>query len=66
MTLQIAELTGVFVIIIGCGVIVGAAAMVSVALAVLVSGVLLVFAGILAVYVANQLAARAKAEAKTP
>ena len=42
-------------VIVGCGVIVGAASLVSVALAVLVAGVFLVGFGVVGLYVAAQL-----------
>lgn len=61
MRYGIAELVGLFLVVVGCGVIVGAAALVSVALAVLAAGVFLVLAGILAVYVASALETKAKA-----
>lgn len=53
----IAEIVGLFLIVIGCGVIVGAASLVSVALAVLAAGVFLILGGVIAVYVANRLSA---------
>lgn len=49
---QIAELLGVLAVVVGCGTIVAAASMVSVALAVLAAGIFLVTGGIVAVYVA--------------
>lgn len=59
MKFEIAEFVGLFIVVIGCGLLIGAAALVSVALAVLVSGVLSIFAGILVVYAANLLKAKA-------
>lgn len=53
MTRNIAELVGLFLVIIGCGCVVGAASMISIALAVLAAGVFLLFAGTVTVYVAN-------------
>lgn len=51
----IVEIVGLFLVVTGCGVIVGAAALVSVALAVLAAGAFLVLAGVIAVYVAARL-----------
>ncbi len=62
---QIAELLGVFIIVVGCGTIVGAASMVSVALAVLAAGVFLVAGGIVAVYVAAALEPQPKSGSRT-
>lgn len=59
----ILEIVGFFLVVAGVVGVVAAAALVSTALAVLVSGFFLVLAGVLAVYVAVQLEARAKAAA---
>ena len=53
MTTGIAEILGLFLVIIGAGCIVAAASLVSVALAVLAAGSFLVLAGVLVVYVAS-------------
>jgi hypothetical protein len=53
MSETIAEIAGIFLILIGFGAIVAAAALISVALAVLAAGVLTTFAGVVVVYVAN-------------
>ena len=52
MNAGIAEILGLFLVIIGCGTVVAAASMISVALAVLTAGSLLVLGGVLVVYVA--------------
>lgn len=52
-TKDIIELLGLFVVIIGAGCIVAAASYISPALALLATGVFLVFGGGLAVFVAN-------------
>lgn len=57
---DLAELGGIFLLIIGVGLCIGAAALVSTALAVLVGGVASLFGGVVVVYVANA-AARAPA-----
>lgn len=49
----IIEIVGLFLVVVGCGAITAAAAMVSVALGVLAAGAFTVLAGALAVYVAN-------------
>lgn len=60
------EIAGVFLVVVGCGTIVGAAALVSTALAVLAAGVFLVLFGIVAVYVAATLEqAQKPAKART-
>jgi hypothetical protein len=53
MTANIAEISGLFLILVGFGLVVGAAALVSVALAWLAAGLFCVFGGVLVVYVAN-------------
>jgi hypothetical protein len=53
MTAQIIEFAGIFMVLIGFGAIVGAASLVSPALAILAAGALFVFAGAMTVYVAN-------------
>lgn len=58
MTHDLAELGGIFLLVIGAGLCVGAAALVSTALAVLVAGIACLFGGVVVVYVANA-AARA-------
>lgn len=55
MKFGILEIVGLFLIVIGCGSVVGAASLVSIALAVLTAGVFLMFAGVLVVYVAATL-----------
>jgi hypothetical protein len=52
MKFGILEIIGLFLLVVGCGAIVGAASLVSLALAVLTAGVFLAFAGTLVVYVA--------------
>lgn len=59
------EIVGLFLIVVGCGSVVGAAALVSVALAVLATGVFVVLAGIVAVYVASQLEVKAAAATRS-
>ena len=54
----IAEILGLFLVVVGCGTIVAAASLVSVALAVLAAGLFLVLGGVLAVYVAAVLERR--------
>lgn len=61
----IVEIVGLFLVVVGCCAVVGAAALVSTALAVLASGAFLVLAGVLAVYVAQSLAAK-KPDGRTP
>lgn len=67
MNAGIAEILGIFLIVVGCGVVVGAAALVSIVLAVATAGVLLVLGGVLVVYVAAVMARNAKpGQARTP
>jgi uncharacterized membrane protein len=61
----IAEIVGIFILIVGSGTVVGAAALVSTALAVLAAGVFLMLAGVLTVYIANAVETKSKA-ARTP
>lgn len=56
----ITEIVGIFLLIVGCGAVVGAAALVSTALAVLAAGVFLILGGVLAVYIANAVEAKSK------
>lgn len=65
MRAGIIEIVGLFLIVAGAGGVIGAAAMVSVPLAVLVSGAFILLGGIVAVYVAAQLD-KADAAAKKP
>lgn len=55
----IIEIVGIFLVVIGCGTIVGAASLVSTALAVLAAGVFVLFGGILTICLANAAAAQA-------
>lgn len=55
MKFGLVEILGVFVLIVGCGTIVGAAALISTPLAVLAAGIFLVAFGAVAVYVAAAL-----------
>lgn len=59
MTAGLVEIVGLFLVVVGCGTIVGAASLVSVALAVLAAGVFLIAFGVVAVYVATALEKRA-------
>lgn len=59
-TPSIVELAGIFLLVIGCGCVVAAASMVSVALAALAAGVFVIFAGALMVYAANAAEAKSK------
>jgi len=61
MNAGLLEIVGLFLVVVGCGFVVGAAALVSVPLAVLAAGVFVVLGGIVAVYVAAQLEAKARA-----
>lgn len=61
MKFGILEILGLFLVVVACGTIVGAAALVSTALAVLAAGVFLLFGGVLVIYVAVQLEGQAKA-----
>ncbi|KQY59371.1 hypothetical protein ASD11_07320 [Aeromicrobium sp. Root495] len=54
-TAGVVEIVGVFLMLIGLGAVVAAAAMVSIALAVLASGTFLVLAGVVAIYLAVHL-----------
>lgn len=54
MTREIVELAGIFLTIVGFGVIVAAAALVSTALALLAAGVFAVFLGIVVIMGANR------------
>lgn len=53
MTRELVEILGIFLLIVGAGLCVSAAYIVSVALAVLVAGVFALFAGVIVVYLAN-------------
>lgn len=64
MNAGIAEILGMFLVVIGCGTVVAAASMISVALAVLTAGALLVLGGVLVVYVAAVMGR--KPEGRTP
>lgn len=61
-----AEIVGLFLVVVGCCAIVGAASLISLALAVLTAGVFLVLAGTLTVYVAARVGARAEPKRPTP
>lgn len=61
----IAEILGLFLVIIGVGCCVAAASLVSTALAVLVCGVFLLLAGVLVVYVAARLDAPSEPRPRT-
>lgn len=63
MNAGIAEILGLFLVIVGCGTIVAAASLVATALAVLAAGLFLVLGGVLAVYVAAVVDRNAKAVA---
>lgn len=65
MAPKIAELIGFILTVVGCFGLVAAAAMVSVALAVLVAALLLVIGGIVTVYVASLVAASSKPKAQS-
>ncbi|HEY1178599.1 MAG TPA: hypothetical protein VGF17_20790 [Phytomonospora sp.] len=52
MKLGILEIVGLFLVVVGCGAIVAAASMWSIALAVLVAGLFLVLGGVLVAYAA--------------
>lgn len=61
------EIIGLFLIVVGCAGLVGAASLVSVALAVAVAAAFILLGGIIAVYVAAQLAQAEKTtKAKVP
>lgn len=62
----IIEIVGLFIVVVGCGFVVGAAALVSTVLAVLAVGLFLVLAGVIAVYVATALEKKAKADGRMP
>lgn len=66
MNAGIAEILGLFLVVVGCGVIVGAASLVSTALAVLAAGLFLVLGGILVAYVAVVMERNAKAAPQRP
>lgn len=53
MTNELAEVLGLCVLVIGLGLVVAAAAMVSIPLATLVAGVLLTLVGVVVAYAAN-------------
>lgn len=63
MKFQIIEILGLFLLVVGAGTVVAAAAMVAVALGVLVAGAFLLLGGGLTVYVAASLE-RATSEVK--
>lgn len=58
MRAGVIEIVGLFLVVAGCCALVGAASLVSTALAVAVAGGFLVLAGILAVFVASRLDVR--------
>ena len=60
MTAGLVEIVGMFLIVVGCGVIVGAAALVSIPLAVAAAGVFVILGGIIAVYIAQHIPEKAK------
>ena len=59
---NVAEIVGIFLVIVGCFGIVVAAALVSTALAACAASLLVLLAGVLVVYLANAAAARAEVE----
>lgn len=61
MKFGILEIVGLFLVVAGCATLVGASALVSPALAMAVAGGLVILAGVLTVYVAATLEAKAKA-----
>jgi hypothetical protein len=65
MTAELVEVTGIFCLLVAAGLIVGAASMVSVALAVLASGVFLLFIGVVLVLIAQRLPAPVPPEEPT-
>lgn len=66
MKYGVLEILGLFLAVAGAGAIVGAAALVSVPLAVLVTGAFLLLAGVLGVFVAASLEKAEKAAAAPP
>lgn len=66
MQTGIAEIVGLFLVVVGCAGFVGAAALVSVALAVAVAAAFLLLGGILLVYVATTVDRSRKAAAAVP
>lgn len=64
MTEEIAELVGVICVVLGAFALVGAAALVSTALAVLAVAVIFIVGGVVTVFVANKVAAKKKADEK--
>lgn len=60
MTAGIVEIVSIFLVVVGCGTIVGAASLISVALAVLAAGVFLLAFGVVGLYVAVTLERAAK------
>jgi hypothetical protein len=66
MKFGILEIVGLFVIVCGVAGLVGAASLVSAALAVALAAAFAILAGVLLVYVAATLEAKAKAEPKVP
>lgn len=61
MNAGLLEIVGLFLVVVGCGFVVGAAALISLPLAVLAAGVFVILGGIVAVYVAAQLEVKARA-----
>lgn len=66
MAFGIAEIVGLFLILAGVSLIVGACALVSTALAVAVAGGCVLLGGVLLVYVASALEARSKPRGPRP
>ncbi len=62
MTADLVEIVGLFLVVVGCGVVVGAAALVSVPLAILAAGAFVTLGGIIAVYVGNAMPEKPKAK----
>lgn len=60
------EIVGLFLVIAGCGLIVGAASLISVTLAVLTGGAFLALAGVLTVYAAARMEAKPEPKRPTP
>lgn len=54
----IAEIVGIFLLLVGCGTVVAAASLVSTALAVLAAGLFTILGGVITIYVANAVATR--------
>lgn len=65
MNAGIAEILGLFLVVIGCGTIVAAASLISTALAVLAAGCFLVLGGVLVVYVAAVMARKPATPVRT-